>query len=212
MNAFQIYITMDLVALITQIISTAKYPVIFLMFFVDGSSTNFIASTLAGSGLLNIWIIGGAAIVIEMCVDMFYFLLGRKVSDAQIIKKFTDKNKSEFIKTLDGAYKAHPGITLMTIKFAGPLAIPGILYMGKVKALSILQFIKYALIVAGTRAALLSFLGYMVGKGVGEFAKVYDIFKVLGIVVLIAVIIFIIYKTYQKKIEKWILNIFKKIK
>jgi membrane protein DedA with SNARE-associated domain len=203
---------MDLVALITQIISTAKYPVIFLMFFIDGSSTNFIASTLAGNGLLNIWIIGAAAIIIELCVDMFYFLLGRKVSDAEIIKKFTDKKKSEFIKTIDTAYKAHPGLTLMVIKFAGPLAIPGILYMGKVKALTIPKFLEYAVIVAGTRAILLSFIGYMVGKGVGEFIKVYDVFKTLGIVVLIAVIIFVIYKTYQKRIEKWVLNIFKKIK
>jgi len=203
---------MDLVALITQIVSTAKYPVIFLMFFVDGSTTNFIASTLAGSGLLNVWIIGGAAIVIELMVDMFYFLLGRKVSEAKIVKKLTEKKNSEFIKTLDGAYKKHPGLTLMAIKFAGPLAIPGILYMGKVKALSIIKFLNYAMIVAGTRAILISFVGYMVGKGVGEFAKVYDIFKVLGIVVLIAVIMFILYKTYQKRIEKWILNIFKKIK
>jgi len=211
MNAFQIYITMDLVALITQIVSTAKYPVIFLMFFVDGSSTNFIASTLAGSGLLNVWIIGGAAIVIELIVDMFYFLLGRKLSESKFVRKFTTKKSNEFIKTIDGAYKKHPGLTLMAVKFGGPLAIPGILYMGKVKALSILQFLKYALIVAGTRAILISFIGYMIGKGVGEFAKVYDIFKVLGLVVLIAVIIFIIYKTYQKRIEKWILNIFKKI-
>jgi membrane protein DedA with SNARE-associated domain len=203
---------MDLVALITQIISTAKYPVIFLMFFVDGSTTNFIASTLAGSGILNIWIIAGAAIVIELIVDLFYFLIGRKVSNAKIVKKFTDKNKSEFIRTIDTAYIAHPGITLMVIKFTGPLAIPGILYMGKVKALSILQFLKYALIVAGIRAVLLSFIGYMVGRGIGEFVKVYDIFKVLGIVILIAVIIFIIYKTYQKRIEKWVLNVFKKIK
>lgn len=203
---------MDLVALITQIVSTAKYPVIFLMFFVDGSTTNFIASTLAGSGLLNVWIIGAAAIVIELMVDMFYFLLGRKVSEAKIVKKLTEKKNSEFIKTLDGAYKKHPGLTLMAIKFAGPLAIPGILYMGKVKALSIIKFLNYAMIVAGTRAILISFVGYMVGKGVGEFAKVYDLFKVLGIVVLIAVIIFIVYKTFQKKIEIFVLNIFKKIK
>jgi len=203
---------MDLVALITQIISTAKYPLIFLMFFIDGSSTNFIASTLAGSGLLNVWIIAGAAIIIELMVDMFYFLLGHRVSDTKIVKRLTDSKNNEFIKTLEGAYKKHPGLTLMLIKFAGPLAIPGILYMGKVKALSIPQFLGYAVIVAGTRAILLSFLGYMVGKGVGQFMQVYDIFKTLGLVILIAVIIFIVYKSFQKKIETFVLNIFKKIK
>lgn len=203
---------MDLVALITQIISTAKYPVIFLMFFIDGSSTNIIASTLAGSGLLNIWIIAGAAIIIELIVDMFYFLLGRKVSEAKIVKKFTEQKNSEFIRTIDGAYKKHPGFTLMLVKFAGPLAIPGIMYMGKMKAMSIPKFLGYAVIVAGIRAVSLSFIGYMVGKGVGQFAQVYDIFKAMGIILLIAVIIFIIYKTFEKKIQAFVLNIFKKIK
>ncbi len=203
---------MDLVALITQIISTAKYPVIFLMFFIDGSSTNFIASTLAGSGLLNIWIIAGAAIVIELMVDMFYFLLGHKVSDTDIVKRLTNSEKSDFIKTIEGAYKKHPGITLMLVKFAGPLAIPGILYMGKMKAMSIPKFLGYAVIVAGIRAVSLSFIGYMVGKGVGQFTQVYDIFKAMGIILLIAVIIFIVYKTFEKKIQTFVLNIFKKIK
>ena len=202
---------MNILTYITQLISTARYPVVFLCFFIDGSSTNFIASTLAATGILNIWIICIAAIVIELMVDMFYFLIGEKLSNSKFVKKNLNSGKSDFLKTLDNSYKTHPGLTLMIIKFTGPLAIPGILYMGKVKALSVLNFLKYAFIVAGTRAVLLSFLGYMVGKGVSAFAQVYDIFKVLGIAVLVFVVVFIIYKTYQKKIEKWIFNIFKKI-
>jgi len=202
---------MDILTYITQLISTARYPVVFLCFFIDGSSTNFIASTLAATGILNIWIICIAAIVIELMVDTFYFLLGRKLSNSKFVKKHLDGSKNGFLKTLDNSYKAHPGSTLMLVKFAGPLAIPGLLYMGKVNALNIGNFLKYAFIVAGTRAALLSFLGYMVGKGISAFAEVYDIFKVLGIGVFVFVVIFLIYKTYQKKIEKWIFNIFKKI-
>ncbi len=203
---------MDILTFITQSISTARYPVVFLCFFIDGSSTNFIASTLAANGILNIWIICIAAIVIELIVDMFYFLLGRKLSGSKFVKKHLDSKKSAFLETLDSSYKANPGTTLMLIKFAGPLAIPGLLYMGKVKALNIGNFLKYAFIVAGSRAALLSFLGYMVGKGIGVFAQVYDLFKVLGIAVILFIVFFVIYKTYQKRITKWVLNIFKKIK
>lgn len=202
---------MNILTYITQLISTARYPVVFLCFFIDGSSTNFIASTLAATGVLNIWIICIAAITIELIVDTFYFLLGRKLSNSKFVKRNLDSTKNGFLKTLDNSYKAHPGSTLMLVKFAGPLAIPGLLYMGKVNALKIGNFLKYAFIVAGSRAALLSFLGYMVGKGIGEFTKVYDIFKVLGIAVIIFIILFLIYKTYQKKIERWILNIFKKL-
>lgn len=202
---------MNILTYIAQLISTARYPVVFLCFFIDGSSTNFIASTLAANGILNIWIICIAAIFIELCVDLFYFLLGRKLSNSKFVKKHLDSGRSDFLKTLDNSYKSHPGSTLMLVKFAGPLAIPGLLYMGKVNALDIKEFLKYASIVAGSRATLLSFLGYMVGKGIGAFAQIYDIFKVLGIAVIIFIALFLIYKTYQKKIEKWIFNIFKKI-
>jgi len=203
---------MAFVALITQIISHAKYPVIFLLFFIEGSTTNFISSGLAATGVLNIWIIWIAAIVIEIGVDLFYYFLGSKVSESQILSKIASGEKSDFIKTLDSAYKSHPGITLMIVKFLGPFAIPGILYMGKLRALSVPKFIEYGAIVSVARGTFLSFLGYMVGKGLGEFAKAYDILKVLGVVLLIAVILFLIYKTYQKKIQGWFLSIFKKIK
>lgn len=203
---------MNIVTLITQIVSHAKYPLIFLLFFVDGSSTNFISSTIAATGALNIWIIWGAAIVIEICVDLFYYFLGGKLSEKQIEEKVAKGEGNKFINTLDDAYKSHPGITLMIVKFLGPFAIPGIMYMGRVKALNVGQFIEYGLIVAVTRGTLLSFLGYMVGKGIHRFMRLYDLLKVLGIILIAVVILFLIYKTYQKQIEEWFLRIFKKIK
>jgi membrane protein DedA with SNARE-associated domain len=203
---------MNILTYITQLISTARYPVVFLCFFIDGSSTNFIASTLAATGILNIWIICIAAIVIELIVDMFYFLLGRKLSNSKFVKKNLNSSKSEFFKTLDNSYKAHPGTTLMLVKFAGPLAIPGLLYMGKVKALSIVNFLKYAFIVAGSRAALLSFLGYMVGKGLTQYVHIYNGLKTFGIILIVIIVIAVIYKIYEEKIEEWFLSIFKKIK
>lgn len=202
---------MDLVAVITQIVSHAKYPVIFLLFFIDSNSTNFISSTLAATGILNIWIIWTAAIIIEICVDLFYYIIGSKVPNLRISSQKDQKEQGDFLKTLDGAYRAHPGITLMIVKFLGPFAIPGILYMGKLKTLSIPKFIAYGSIVAIARGTLLSFLGYMVGKGLSGFSKVYDMFKILGIILIIVIVLFLIYKTYQKKIEKFLLSIFKKI-
>ncbi len=43
----------------------------------------------------------------------------------------------------------------------------------------------------------------MVGKGIGAFAQIYDIFKVLGIAVIYHSSIFNL-QDNQKKIEKWI--------
>jgi membrane protein DedA with SNARE-associated domain len=130
---------MNILTYITQLISTARYPVVFLCFFIDGSSTNFIASTLAANGILNIWIICIAAIFIELCVDLFYFLLGRKLSNSKFVKKHLDSCRSDFLKTLDNSYKSHPGSTLMLVKFAGPLAIPGFVY-GKLTAWTLRNF------------------------------------------------------------------------
>jgi membrane protein DedA with SNARE-associated domain len=203
---------MDLLTLITQVASHAKYPVVFLLFLVDGTSTNFISSTLAATGVLNIWIIWVAAIVLEVCVDLFYYFLGGKLSEKQISSKVGKGEGNNFLNTLDNAYKKHPGITLMVVKFLGPFAIPGILYMGKLKALNIEKFVEYSLIVAITRGTFLSFLGYMVGRGLHKFMKIYDLLKVLGIVLIVVIVLFLLYKTYQKKIEEFFLSIFKKIK
>lgn len=203
---------MNIVTLITQIASHAKYPLLFLLFFVDGSSTNFISSTIAATGVLNIWIIWTAAIVIEICVDLFYYFLGTRLSEKQISEKVAKGEGNKFINTLDEAYKKHPGITLMIVKFLGPFAIPGIMYMGKVRALNTGEFIGYGSIVAVTRATLLSFLGYMVGKGIKRFMRLYDLIKVLGIILIVIVVLYIFYKMYQKQIEEWFMKIFKKIK
>lgn len=203
---------MDFLKLITQAVATARYPVIFLAFFIDANSTNFIASGVAATGILNIWIIWASAIVIEIIVDLFYYHLGTKLSDTQIANKVARGEGSRLLDILDKAYKKHPGITLMIVKCLGPFAIPGILYMGKTKALDIPKFLEFGAIVAITRGTLLSFLGYMVGKGLSQYMKLYDLVKVLGIVLIVVVVLAVIYKMYQKQIEEWFFNIFKKIK
>lgn len=203
---------MDFLTLLTQSAASAKYPIIFCFFFLEGSTTNFLSSGIAATGALNIWIIWIAAIVIEILVDLFYYYLGGKLSGKQISSRVSKVEGSNFINTLDVAYKAHPGLTLMVVKFLGPFAIPGIMYVGKLKALKVVKFIQYAFIVAFVRGTLLTFLGYMVGKGLSQFLKIYDFLKVLGIVLIVVVLLYVIYKSYQSKIEEWFLNIFKKIK
>lgn len=198
--------------MITQVLSHSKYPVVFFFFLIDGSTTNFVASSLSANGVFNVWVILIGAIVLEICLDLVYYHLGGKLSEAQIFSRVNKGNQGNFLKTLDRAYKSRPGITLMVVKFLGPFAIPGILYMGKLKVLSVPKFIEYGAIVAVTRATLLSFMGYMVGKGIGQFAQAYSVFTTLGTVIIVFAIIFIIYKIYQKKIDMFFLNIFKKIK
>lgn len=203
---------MDIGTLITQAVATARYPVIFLAFFIDANSTNFIASGLASTGVLNIWIIYISAVIIEILVDLFYYYVGGKLSDKQISAKVGKKESNQFFSLLDSAYKKHPGLTLMFVKFLGPFAIPGILYMGKTKALKVTKFLEYGAIVAITRGALLSFLGYMVGKGLTQYVHIYNGLKTFGIILIVIIVIAVIYKIYEEKIAEWFLSIFKKIK
>lgn len=203
---------MDLLTLITQAVATARYPVIFFAFFIDANSTNFIASGVAATGVLNIWIIWSAAILIELLVDLFYYQLGGKLSDTQISSKVSDGEGNKFLDVLDSAYTKRPGLTLMVVKLLGPFAIPGILYMGKVRTMNIPKFLEYGAIVALTRGTLITFIGYMVGKGLTQYLELYDAIKTLGIILIVIITVAVIYKVYQKQIEEWFLSIFKKIK
>lgn len=178
------------------------------MLFLEGSATNFFSSGLAATGALNIWIIWIAAITLELSADIFYYSLGNKLSESQILAKVDNAEKNEFIKTLNETYKSHPGLTLAIVKFLGPFSIPGIMYLGKHKALSLPQFIKTGAIVAISRGTLISFAGYMVGRGLTVFTKIYSAFEAIGVVVIISVIFFLIMKSYPSLFLKF----FKKLK
>jgi membrane protein DedA with SNARE-associated domain len=183
---------MQITSLIIHFIARGKYPIIFLLLFLEGSATNFFSSGLAATGALNIWVIWIAAILLELTADVVYYTIGGRMSDSQILARIDNTDRNEFIKTLNETYKSHPGLTLMVAKFLGPFSIPGIMYLGKHKALPLPKFIETSAVVAISRGTLISFAGYMVGKGLTVFTKVYSAFEAIGVVVIIAVIFFLV--------------------
>lgn len=190
---------------ISSIIVAGSYPVIALLLFIDSTSVNFIASGIASTLVINIWIIWLLAIIVEVLADVLYYYLGMILPLEKIEAKV--KNK-ELLLELNNAFVRHPTISLVIIKFLGPLAIPSIMYFGNKKALYIWRFIPIAALVAFCRATTISFLGYYVGKGVAGFSQAYNVFQTMGIVVAVVVLLFIFVKASPKFFQK----IFKRLK
>lgn len=187
---------MDITNIVTQVIMQGRYPLIFLFLFFEGTTTNFLSSGLAAAGVLNIFVIWVAAIVLELSADLLYYTLGSRMSEAKILAKVKGGERNKLVNVLEGTYRTRPSFTLMVIKFLGPLAIPGIMYLGHHNAMSISRFLRSAAVVAVSRATVISFLGYMVGKGFTTFTRVYDMLGYVGVVVLVFVVLYLFSKLY----------------
>jgi len=186
-----------------QILQKGKYPVFLLYSIIDGESANFLASTLAGNGLFNIFTIYIIAIVMEVLLDTIYYFVGRSLPLQQVLDKLVKTQKGkDFQKRIDTTLVSKPYLTAFIIKFSGPLAVPGLLYFGNKRVLKPLQFILSSVVIAIFKGIAVSFFGYMVGKGFGVFGQIYGTMHILGFVCIIAVLVFILLKVTPKVFRK----------
>lgn len=199
---------MNITSLITTLVLKGKYPLIFVLLFFEGTATNFISSSISASGVLNIWIIWISAIILELCADILYYSIGTRIDEERILKRIKGDEDDRFFDILRKSCKSKPSLSLLIIKFLGPLAIPSIMYFGNQRILSLPRFVLTGSLVAISRASVLSFTGYMVGKGLSGFESVYDIVRYIGVVVILFVVLYLVSKMYPK----WYMKIFEKIK
>ena len=186
-----------------QILQKGKYPLFFLYSIIDGESANFIASTLAGNGLFNIFIIYTTAVIMEVLLDTIYYFIGRSLPLQQVLDKLVKTQKGkDFQKKIDTTFVSKPHLTAFIVKFSGPLAIPGLLYFGHKQVLKPLQFVLSSVVIAIFKGMAVSFFGYMLGKGFGIFGQIYGTMHVLGFVCIIAVLVFILLKVTPKVFRK----------
>ena len=91
---------------------------------------------------------------------------------------------------------------MIITKFLGPIAIPRIMYLGSIKALPMYSFILTAIGVTFVRACTISYSGYMVGKGVNTYAKLYGTWNILWKVLVAGIgMYFLIRYVYKKMME-----------
>ncbi len=183
----------------TQLLLKGRYPLFILYSMIDGETANFIGSTLAGNKVFKIFTIYALNILMELIMDTIYYSIGRKIPLQKILDKLLTTQKGrDFVKRIDSIYKSKPYLAAFITKFLGPLSIPGLIYFGNRQILKPLQFIFASLVIAIPKGIVVSSLGYMVGKGVESFGKVYGTFNVVSIVIVVGIIGYVIVKLFPK--------------
>lgn len=84
-----------------EILTKGRYPLFLLSTFLDGESANFVASTLAGNGIFNIFIIYAISVFLETSLDTIYYLIGRKAPLKKALNKLVKSQKGRELQKKD---------------------------------------------------------------------------------------------------------------
>lgn len=159
----------------TEILLKGRYPLFLLYSVIDGEVANFVGSTLAGNGIFNIFLIYTLSVFMEVLIDTIYYSLGKKIPLKKILKKLLKTEKGQnIVKSIDSRSLSKPYLTVFVVKFSGPLAIPGLLYLGNLGILKLPRFITTSLIIAVLKGIAVSFFGYMTGRGFAIFSQIWN--------------------------------------
>lgn len=185
-----------------EILTKGRYPLFVLSTFLDGESANFVASTLAGNGIFNIFIIYAISVFLETSLDTIYYLIGRKLPLKKTLNKLVKSEKGrELQKKIDSLCHSKPYMAAFVIKHSGPISIPGLIYFGGLKALKQLRFFAISLTIAVPKGAVVSFFGYMVGKGFTIFKEIYGVMHVILLMSVVGIVIYASIKVFPKAFE-----------
>lgn len=187
----------------TQLVIKGRYPLFLLYSVIDGETANFIGSTLAGNRVFNIFIIYTLNIIMELTLDIIYYSIGRKIPLQKALDKLIKTQKGRnFVKKIDSIYLSKPYVAAFITKFLGPLSIPGLIYFGNKQILKPRQFVLASLAIAIPKGIVISFLGYMVGRGIDTFREVYGTVQVVVVVCVIVAIGYTLVKVFPRLFDK----------
>lgn len=187
----------------TQLLLKGRYPLFILYSIMDGETANFIGSTLAGNKIFNIFIIYTLNIIMELTLDITYYSIGRKIPLQKALDKLIKTQKGRnFVKKIDSIYLSKPYVAAFITKFLGPLSIPGLIYFGNRQILKPRQFILASLAIAIPKGIIISFLGYMVGRGIEVFRGIYGTVQVVVVACIIIAIGYTLIKLFPKLFDK----------
>lgn len=192
--------------ILPNIIDSISYPVLFLLFVMEGPIVNFIASSFCAiSSKLNIFAVFFLAVCGDTLGDIIYFYIGRTTSKKKKISKIISFSEVEKVykKIKDNTF-----LFLFLSKLTSIGAVPGILLLGHKKTSS-KKFIVYTIILAILFNFTISFLAYNFFLNLNDFVAYKKNLKLIVIILIlgifsIRVLKFIIHKymNIRMKVDK----------
>jgi membrane protein DedA with SNARE-associated domain len=203
---------MNLPNLILTLAQLGKYPMLFIVYLIEGPVAGFISALIAATGQLDIVIIFLLLVTGEIGADILYYYIGKSSSDTKINKLLSKYEKSGALKTIKDTFNRSPIKALIFIKSVMLIAIPSLLLIGRYQSMKIKKFLIWTTIICLIKDITILFLGYGLGISLETFLNGYNIYKIIGIILAILAIGYIIFRANKDKIESSVINSLKKIK
>jgi membrane protein DedA with SNARE-associated domain len=203
---------MNQISIITDMALQGKYLFLFLIYLIEGPIAGFISAMISSTGQLNIYIVAFLLVSGEIGADIVYYFLGQKSSEKRINKKLRRYEDSKILTSIQNVLNQHPVRTLIFAKTVGNIAVPTILLIGRYKLLKFKNFLLWATIVCFLKDFLVLFFGYSLGISLESFLDGYDMYKFVGIIISLLVILYILYIANKDKTDQFIVKSLKNIK
>ena len=202
---------MNLINTVITLAQQGKYLLLFIIYLIEGPVAGFISALISASGLLNIYIVFLLLIIAEIGIDIFYYYLGKFLSESELQKKLSKFNNNGFLQTVKEIFDKHPIKALIFIKVVGIIAVPSLIVIGKYQTIKPKKFILWTSIIAFFKDLTIVLAGYTLGVSIEAFLMAYDIYKVIGIVISVLAVLYILFRINQQKMEKFTIKVLKKI-
>jgi membrane protein DedA with SNARE-associated domain len=203
---------MNQISIITDMALQGKYLFLFLIYLIEGPIAGFISAMISSTGQLNIYIVAFLLVSGEIGADIVYYFLGQKSSEKRINKKLRRYEDSKILTSIQNVLNQHPVRTLIFAKTVGNIAVPTILLIGRYKLLKFKNFLLWATVVCFLKDFLVLFFGYSLGISLESFLDGYDMYKFVGIIISLLVILYILYIANKDKTDQFIVKSLKNIK
>jgi membrane-associated protein len=202
---------MNLINTVITLAQQGKYPLLFIIYLIEGPVAGFISAFISASGSLNIYIVFLLLIIAEIGADVFYYYLGKLLSESELQKKLSKFDNNGFLQTVKEIFDKHPIKALIFIKVVGIIAVPSLIVIGKYQTIKPKKFILWTSIIALFKDLTIVLAGYTLGVSIEAFLMAYDIYKVIGIVISVLAVLYILFRINQQEIEKFTIKVLKKI-
>ena len=177
-----------------------KYYLLLPIAIFEGPIITIIAAFLAAQGYLNVYLVFAVVVLGDVLGDMLYYAVG-KYGGKKFINRFgrffrvSEEKMAEFEKM----FHTHRRKTLITGKMTHALGSIVLLAAG-VAEIPFWEFVLYNFLPTLPKSLLLVIVGYFFGEAYAQIDKyiTYGSYVIGGLIV-VAAIVYLIYRKYYKK-------------
>ncbi|KUK76807.1 MAG: hypothetical protein XD93_0707 [candidate division WS6 bacterium 34_10] len=202
---------MNLPDIILTLVQQGKYPILFIVYLIEGPIAGFISALIASTGSLDIITVFLLLVTGEIGADIIYYYIGKSSSEQKINRILAKYEKDGVLKVIKDTFNRSPIKALIFVKSVMFIAVPSLILIGRYESMKIKKFAIWTTIICITKDTIVLLLGYSLGLSLESFVQGYNIYRIVGIILAIVGIGYILYKSYQEQIESFAINSLKRI-